>query len=461
MIAPGRVSPCPCGSGKRYKDCHGALAAPSLHGIMQSALVCQRNGDLPGAEALYRQALTIQPDEPDCLHMLGVICHTTGRDREAYDLVYRALTLTGWHIESMRHNMGLILVKLLAGVDTSAQRAVRRQYVEFCRKRDAARVDRRPLVSIVVPSYNHGRWIQDALASVYRQTYRDIELIVIDDGSSDGSPEIIRQSLPDCPFPHRLVVRENRGAHATINEGLALATGEFVNILNSDDLFPPDRIEIMVEHVACRDADWGFGGVSFIDETGETIDPATHRRAFDLLMRFAEVSRFETIGVALLDCNLSVSTGNLFVRRSLVEMLGGFRDYRYNHDWDFCLRATLEAEPVFVQQQVYAYRMHEKNTITESLHAPFGEANRMFTEYFAGGTVDSAPKNPFAPTAAAWGFRLLLWAAQNGQAFLIAPEAFRQLAERAGSTTVSADDPAAFEEAEPSGFSIPASRLLD
>ena len=217
----------------------------------------------------------------------------------------------------------------------------------------------------------------------------------------------------------------------------------------------------MVEHVACRDADWGFGGVSFVDESGETIDPAMHRRVFDLMMRFAQLSRFETMGVALLNSNLAVSTGNLFVRKSLVETLGGFRDYRYNHDWDFCLRATLEAEPVFVQRQVYAYRMHEKNTITESLQAPFGEANRIFAEYFAGATGDSAPKNPFAPTAPAWGFRLLLWAAQNGQAFLIAPKALRQLAELAGSTTVRADDPAAFEETEPSGFTNPASRLLD
>jgi tetratricopeptide (TPR) repeat protein len=196
--------------------------ATNLRDIMLSALACQRRGDLPGAEALYRQALTLQPDEPDCLHMLGVVCYETGRNREAYELVYRALSLTGWRIESMRHNMALVLVKLLAYADTGNARSVQQRYVEFCRERDARRLDRDPLVSIVIPSFNHGNWIQRALESVYCQTYRRLEVVVIDDGSSDGSPEIIRESLSRCPFPCRLVVRENRGAHARSTRGSRL-----------------------------------------------------------------------------------------------------------------------------------------------------------------------------------------------------------------------------------------------
>src|SRR5450759_1923075 len=159
MTYTSRNNPCPCGSGKRFKHCcgvgsHGGGSSTNLRNIMLSALACQKGGDLAGAEALYRQALAIQPDEPDCLHMLGVVCLETGRTREAFEAVYRALSLTEWRIESMRHNMGLILVKLLAGADTSTTRHVQQQYLEFCRKRDARRVDRDPLVSIVIPSYN-------------------------------------------------------------------------------------------------------------------------------------------------------------------------------------------------------------------------------------------------------------------------------------------------------------------
>jgi hypothetical protein len=124
------------------------------------------------------------------------------------------------------------------------------------------------------------------------------------------------------------------------------------------------------------------------------------------------------------------------VRKSFFEALGGFRNFRYNHDWDFCLRATVEAEPVFVCQNVYAYRMHGGNTISESLHAPLAEANRIFAEYFASAITGPAPKNEFAPTVHAWGFRTLLWAGQNGQAFLLEPGALQQLADLAGRSAI-------------------------
>ncbi|MGA8146969.1 MAG: glycosyltransferase [Gallionellaceae bacterium] len=415
---------------------------------------------MEGAEALYRQALSIQPDEPDCLHMLGVICLETGRNNEAFEAVYRALSLTEWRVDSMRHNMGLILVKLLAGADMSTARNVQQRYLEFCRKRDANRVDRDPLVSIVIPSYNHGRWIKKALESIYSQTYRHLEVIVIDDGSSDDSLDIIRQTLAKCPFPCRFVARENRGAHATINEGVGLASGEYINILNSDDWFPDDRIATMVEHVARTDADWGFGGVSFVNDKGEIIDPAGDRRVFDLVIRLAQMSKLETLGAALLNSNLAISTGNLFLRKSLFESLGGFCDYRYNHDWDFCLRATLESEPVFVPRNVYTYRLHGRNTISESGKAPLMEADRIFSGYFARIISGSAPINKFAPTVHAWGFRVLLWIARNGQASLLAPQALRQLADQAATLTIRDEDTVPFEESEPSAYANTASKLL-
>lgn len=398
---------------------------------MASALARQKAMDLAGAEALYRQALSIQPDEPDCLHMLGVICLETGRNNEAFEAVYRALSLTEWRIDAMRHNMGLILAGFLAGADADATRHLQQQYLEYCRQRNARRVDYDPLVSIVIPSYNHGRWIQIALESVYSQTYRRLELIVIDDGSTDNSVELIRQSLATCPFPSRFIARENRGAHATINEGVALATGEYINILNSDDWFPDDRIAAMVEGIARRHADWGFGRVSYVNGAGERISPKENRRVFDFMTQMERMSQWETLGVALLSFNFMISTGNLFVRKAFLDALGGFRDYRYNHDWDFCLRATLESEPVFVPRNVYAYRMHESNTISElpSGQGPSIEAGRIFSDYFAVATQGPAPKNKFAPTAQVWGARFFYWAMRDGKAESLPVEVLRERAD--------------------------------
>lgn len=106
--------------------------------------------------------------------------------------------------------------------------------------------DSEPLVSVVIPSCNHAVYIGEALDSVFAQTYRRLELIVIDDGSIDKSPDIIRKKLRDCPFPFRFVVRDNQGAHATLNEAIRLAHGRFITPLNSDDLFEPSRISDMV-----------------------------------------------------------------------------------------------------------------------------------------------------------------------------------------------------------------------
>jgi glycosyltransferase involved in cell wall biosynthesis len=422
---------------------------------MLSALASQRSGDLAGAETLYRQALAIRPDEPDCLHMLGVIHLETGRVNEAFEAIYRALARTGWRIETMRHNMVLVLVKRLAA-DTSSVRRVRQQYLEFCRGREARRVERDPLVSIVIPSSNHGRWIQKALESVYRQTYRRLELIVIDDGSSDGSPELIRQSLSMCPFPCRFVAGKNCGAHAAINQGVALATGEYFNVLHAGDWFPDDRIAVMVEHVARRDADWGFGGISYVDGDGRLIAPEHNRRVFDSLMRFAQISKWETLGAALLKPHPAIHSGNLFMRKSLFELLGGFRDYRDNRDWDFCLRAILEAEPVLVPDNVYVQRIHENNTIGESPKGQVEEADRIASDYFVKITGGSAPKNNFAPTVHAWGSHVLLWIARNGQAYSLAPQALQQLAERATTPAIRDAGIPLCEEPESRAFAAPA-----
>jgi glycosyltransferase involved in cell wall biosynthesis len=437
MYPASRNSACPCGSGNRLKHCCGAASrggnfGPGLGDIMASALARQKAMDLAGAEALYRQALSIRPDEPDCLHMLGVICLQTGRNDEAFEVVYRALSLTEWRIDAMRHNMGFILARFLAAADADATRHLQKQYLEYCRQRDASRVDCDPLVSIVIPSYNHARWIQKALESVYSQTYRRLEVIVIDDGSTDNSVELIRHSLATCPFPNRFIARENRGAPVTINEGVALATGEYINILNSDDWFPDDRIATMVEGVARRDEEWGFGGVSFVNATDKTISPAENRRVLEFSMRMEQRSkREEPLGVSLMNFNFMISTGNLFVRKSFLDALGGFRDYRYNHDWDFCLRATLESEPVFVHRNVYVYRLHESNTIGESAAGQGSsiEFGRIFSDYFVVATKDQAPRNKFAPTAQVWGTRFFEWVMRDGKAELAPPRVLQQMAD--------------------------------
>jgi len=100
-----------------------------------------------------------------------------------------------------------------------------------------------PTVSVCVPSYNHSRYVRLCLESVFAQTYRNIQLIVIDDGSTDDSVKVIEKTLKDCPFDCEFVVRPNKGLVATLNEALEKSRGEFLAELSSDDLWLPEFLQ--------------------------------------------------------------------------------------------------------------------------------------------------------------------------------------------------------------------------
>src|SRR5918992_1125117 len=132
-------------------------------------------------------------------------------------------------------------------------------------KSDAARAGT-PKVSVVVPSFNHAPFIQTTLRSIFNQTLAPAQLLVIDDGSSDGSADIIEQTLQDCPFPSQLMARSNRGLCATLNEGLARTSGDYFAYLSSDDVWLPDFVEARVSLLEARpQAVLGYGHCFLID----------------------------------------------------------------------------------------------------------------------------------------------------------------------------------------------------
>src|SRR5215213_8778257 len=126
-------------------------------------------------------------------------------------------------------------------------------------------------VSVVVPLYNHARFVADAVRSALAQGPVLREVVVVDDGSTDNSAEAL---LAACGDDARLVLwsQPNRGAHAAINAGLLRATGEVLAVLNSDDVYAPGRLDRLV---AALDADPGADlaatGLSFVDGGGSPI----------------------------------------------------------------------------------------------------------------------------------------------------------------------------------------------
>lgn len=224
-------------------------------------------------------------------------------------------------------------------------------------------------ISVIAPAYNHERFVEACLRSVAMQACEDMELIVLDDCSKDATPEIIRRLLADKAFQSAFSLgvtfirhEKNRGAHSTINEGLSMAKGSFLAVINTDDAFGEKHLPLLLDACEREGSEFAFGGVRVVDEEDRPVT-AGYGKA---IMKYQDIARMSpTVSMALTRGNSTISTGNMVFTAALYRRLGGFRNYKYVHDWDFALRAALLTEPVFVPEAIYVYRLHGGNTVSE------------------------------------------------------------------------------------------------
>lgn len=219
-----------------------------------------------------------------------------------------------------------------------------------------------PQVSVLMPAYNHALYVRTAVESVLGQTYGDLELIVIDDASSDETWEVL-QSFED----ERLHLRRhevNQGAHTTLNEALAMARGEFFAIINSDDIFVPTRIAVCLEALRNNGADLVGSDIVLIDADGEPVPEHWWVRAFSNLKQvWTETGDWHA---SLLHGNVFMTTSNFVFRRSWLEVVGDLRDLRYVHDYEWLLRGLIKDRRLaWLDAPLLHYRLHASNTISE------------------------------------------------------------------------------------------------
>jgi glycosyltransferase involved in cell wall biosynthesis len=127
-----------------------------------------------------------------------------------------------------------------------------------------------PKVSVILPCYNGARWISQAIESILAQTYKDFELIIIDDGSTDNSREIISSYLYDERV--RYIYQEHKGFSAALNRGIRESRGEFIGFLGQDDLYMPNKLQIQVKYFNVhKDVNLVHSNYCFIDSSGRII----------------------------------------------------------------------------------------------------------------------------------------------------------------------------------------------
>lgn len=232
------------------------------------------------------------------------------------------------------------------------------------------------LVSVIVPAYNRERLLPEALESVRRQTYRPIELIVVDDGSIDNTARVaakwFEQLPPDRRFTVRLITKENGGAAEARNTGTEASKGAFIQYLDSDDLLSPSKIECQVRALERFSvSSFAYGPIATIREPDRIVycqNEMTHRR---MLLKQFTVPAFQTMGPLL--------------SREVVEKVG-----RWNStlepcdDWEYYSRlVALSDSGVFVRAAVSYYRDHtgarlSRNSPVEHIvRGRFGQINSL------------------------------------------------------------------------------------
>lgn len=124
-------------------------------------------------------------------------------------------------------------------------------------------------VSIIVPVYNAEKYIEETVASVRAQTFKDWELLLVDDSSTDNTAQVLEEMLKKEPDGRiRILSKENGGAARARNYGLAHATGRFVAFLDADDLWSSDKLEKQLAFMEEKQAAFSFTGYEFADENG-------------------------------------------------------------------------------------------------------------------------------------------------------------------------------------------------
>jgi glycosyltransferase involved in cell wall biosynthesis len=253
-----------------------------------------------------------------------------------------------------------------------------------------------PKVSVVIPAYNHERYVGPAIESVLGQTAGDLELIVIDDASADATWEVV-QSYSDGRI-RASRHEQNQGAVKTLNEGLRLARGEYLTLLNSDDAYHPERLQALLEAVD-GGAEFVATDVELLEGDGEVMRGKGHGW-IEWFEGLKDVHRWAgDPAIALLSGNLAVSTSNMFFAAAVPRRIGHFYEYRYAHDYEFLLRYLADPEAKFCfldGRKLLSYRLHGANTITESGLAASQEVFGLLARWLA----DLAPLSDRSRVAA-------------------------------------------------------------
>ncbi|MBI1918589.1 MAG: glycosyltransferase family 2 protein [Planctomycetes bacterium] len=234
-----------------------------------------------------------------------------------------------------------------------------------------------PAVSVIIPTYNRRPLLERALRSLARQTFLDFETIVCDDGSSDDTSRLIEQWTRQAPFSLRYAYQARGGPARARNRGIALAFGEFVALLDSDDTYHPDKLSLQVE---------------MMRQSPHLVFCYTDYRLmpYNRVVRPGEFDRARYLAGNYLCC------ASVIMRRTVIAQIGGYDEsLPVAEDWDLLLRLSCLGAVRGINEALYDYYSHDgqisrglplMHRYTELVHKKHGGRSHNPISYIARAT---------------------------------------------------------------------------
>ena len=208
------------------------------------------------------------------------------------------------------------------------------------------------LITIIIPTYNRANLLSRAIKSVLNQTFKDFELIVVDDGSTDNTAEVIKKFQEQDKRIRYIQHDKNKGTAATRNIGIKAAKGEYIAFLDSDDEWFPEKLEKQVslfEHSLRKNL--GFVSCNYLEFYSESGREVLYR-----------VPRHKSSLKVLLESNTLCNSSNVMIKKEVFDNVGHFDEkIKIGEDWDMWIRIAQKYNFDFVEEPLFKYYIHQNN----------------------------------------------------------------------------------------------------
>ncbi len=208
-----------------------------------------------------------------------------------------------------------------------------------------------PLVTIICLCYNHARFVEEAIQSVWHQTYQNIELIIVDDASTDNSVEVIQKLIQDKPQISFIANTENLGSCRSFNKALKLAKGNYFIDLAADDVLLPDRVQKGVALLREKGSEYGvqFSDAEIIDEEGK------HLRYHSTIFPHSSIPQGDVYPFVI--NRYFICSPTMMFTRAVMELLNGYDEALAFEDFDLWVRASRKYKFCYLPEVLIKRRM--------------------------------------------------------------------------------------------------------